>query len=224
MIKYYDKIILSLSEIKDQPSLLIHSLTGCMFHCFHCINYDELIAKEHSNYYTIDDVIKVIKQQEQLYKNIIISGGEYLLAPLDLLIDDLKRIKEATKKPIIIYTTGIELKKMEKLNELKLIDGFHIDMKLPYHLINDQDFDLIEMTMGIKIHSLSLIHRLDAAIEFVIKNDLGYSQVRSVRYPFLDESAFLECKLRVDKLNNRYNKNTPYLVNRFMYNEEGKSR
>jgi hypothetical protein len=37
MIKYYNKIILSLAEITAHPVLLIHGLTGCAFHCFNAL-------------------------------------------------------------------------------------------------------------------------------------------------------------------------------------------
>ncbi|MBE0701359.1 MAG: radical SAM protein [Acholeplasmataceae bacterium] len=219
MIKYYPKLLLTFSEIEDQPSLLIHGLTGCMFHCYQCFNYDELVKKDHLYTYGINDVIDTIKKQESLFENILISGGEFLLAPLESLIEDLRLIKKTTKKPVIVYTTGIELTKMKTLHEMHLIDGFHVDMKLPYHLLRKDDFDLIEKTIGIKINSLDLIERLIEAIEFVVQTDQGYSQIRSVKYPFLDPSAFHECKIYVQELNDKYNKNIPYYVNKFIYPE-----
>jgi len=222
MIKYYNKLILSMSEIEDHPSLLIHGLTGCMFKCYHCFNYEELIEKEHTSYYTIKDLINYIERQSDLFEYILFSGGEYMLAPLEFLIEDLTRIKQITNKPIIVYTTGIELAKMKKLDELRLVDGYHIDMKLPYHLLTDQDFDLVEMTMGIRVKDLSLFNKLLESITFVAQTDRGFSQIRSVKYPFLDESAFHECKSFIDMLNDKYNKNIPYFANKFIYPETKK--
>ncbi|MCX5775522.1 MAG: radical SAM protein [Firmicutes bacterium] len=219
MIKYYDKLILSLTEVDAHPSFLIHGLTGCKFHCYHCFNYDELIVKPHPDFYTVEDVIGYIQKQGDLFEYLLFSGGEFLLAPLDSLISDLGKIRKASPKPIIIYTTGIELEKMKKLSELKLVDGYHIDMKLPYHLLTDEDFDLIELTMGIKVKDLSLLNSLTKAIEFVVQHDAGYSRVRSVKYPFLGESAFEECREFIHELNEKYHKHVPYDANQFIYQE-----
>ena len=215
-IHYYEKLIFSMSEIEGHPVLLVHALTGCMFHCYKCFNYEELIQKKHETFYTIDDVVKMIERQENLIDYILFSGGEYLLAPLESLIHDLEKVRLMTQKKIIIYTTGYELDKMKVLVDKGLVDGFHIDMKLPYHLLTVDDFDLIEHTMGIRIKDLSLINQLIDAIGFVVKNDQGYSQVRSVKYPFLDASAFVECKSFIDQLNRLYNRNIPYFANRFL--------
>lgn len=215
-IRYYDKIIFSMSEIEGHPTLLIHALTGCMFHCFKCFNYEELIEKKHDQFYTIDDVVKTIDRQNHIVDYILFSGGEYLLAPIESLIHDLKKVRAITDHKIIIYTTGYELEKMKELVKRHLVDGFHIDMKLPYHLLSMDDLDLIEHTMGVQLKDLKMIKRLMNAIEFVVQNDSGFSQVRSVKYPFLDESAFIECKSFIDQLNSLYNKNIPYFANRFL--------
>ncbi|MFA6801263.1 MAG: 4Fe-4S cluster-binding domain-containing protein [Acholeplasmataceae bacterium] len=222
MIKYYKKLILSLSEIQGHPSLLIHGLTGCMFHCYECFNYDELVVKKHDEYYLIDDVIEYIVRQKDLFEYILFSGGEFMLASLEDLEEDLSKIKAISDKKIIVYTTGVELHKMKVLTEKKLIDGFHIDMKLPYHLLTLDDLDLIELTMGIKIKDLTLIEKLIESLHFVVKNDQGISQIRSVKYPFLDESAFIECKSFIMSLNDLYNKNIPYEAHTFIYAQEDK--
>lgn len=222
MIKYYKKLILTFSEIENHPSLLIHGLTGCMFKCYECFNYDELIVKEHPQFYTIEDVLEYIIKQQDLFDYLLFSGGEFLLAPLEDLIEDLSKIRQATTKKIIVYTTGIELHKMQVLMDKKLVDGYHIDMKLPYHLLTIEDLDLVEHTMGIKLKDLKLINKLIEAIHFVVKNDQGLSQIRSVKYPFLDESAFVECKSFIMSLNDLYNKNIPYEAHTFIYPEGDK--
>ncbi|HAV19631.1 MAG TPA: radical SAM protein [Firmicutes bacterium] len=222
MIKYYNKIILSLSEITDHPVLLIHGLTGCAFHCFQCFNYDELIANTPESHQTIGDVLTTIRQQEQLFDYIVFSGGEFLRASLDDLRHDLVAVRTISNKPIIIYTTGIELSKMKALHQEGLVDGFHVDMKLPYHLLNEDDADLIELTMGITITNLSLFDKLLDALEFTIAYDKGFSRIRSVRYPFLSESAFSENRTYIHQLNHRYGKNVPYDVNPFIYTETEK--
>ena len=205
-----------MSEIEGHPTLLVHALTGCMFHCYKCFNYEELIEKKHDKFYTINDVIKTIDRQKHIIDYVLFSGGEYLLAPIDSLIHDLEKVREVTDRKIIIYTTGYELEKMKILVERNLVDGFHIDMKLPYHLLTIDDLDLVKHTMGIQVKDLKLINHLIDAIEFVVQTDRGYSQIRSVKYPFLDESAFIECKSFIDQLNSLYNKNIPYFANLFL--------
>ena len=217
MIQYYKKLILTLSEIEGHPSLLVHGLTGCMFHCFECFNYDELVTKKHDKYYTVTDLIEYIIKEKDLFEYILFSGGEFMLAPLEDLIEDLTKIKSITDKKIIVYTTGVELKKMQTLLDMNLVDGYHMDMKLPYHLLTENDLELVELAMGIKVKNLTLINRLIESLKFVVKNDKGFSQIRSVKYPFLDESAFVECKSFIMSLNDLYNKNIPYEAHQFIY-------
>jgi len=220
MIRYYNKLILSLAEITSHPVLLIHGLTGCAFHCFHCFNHKELISSEPKEYYLIEDVIHYIRMQETLFDYVVFSGSEFLRASLEDLRQELTLVKANTKKPIIVYTTGIEVSKMKTLYHEGLIDGFHIDMKLPYHLLNEDDFDLVELTMGVAVSNLSLFDKLLDALEFVIAYDKGLSRVRSVRYPFLGDSAFEANRMFVHELNHRYGKNVPYDVNPFIYGED----
>ncbi len=217
MIKYYNKIILSLAEITAHPVLLIHGLTGCAFHCFKCFNYDTLIKATPKEPYSIDDVVDTIKKQERLVDYIVFSGGEFLRATLEELRHDLQAVKAATRKPIIVYTTGIELAKMKALFFEGLVDGYHLDMKLPYHLLNEDDYDLIELTMGIPVTNLTLFDTLLDALEFAIAYDKGFNRIRSVRYPFIGDSAFEENHRYVYDLNRKYGKTVPYDVNPFVY-------
>ncbi len=220
MIKYYKNLLLTLSEIEGHPSLLVHALTGCSFRCFHCFNVKELIDKEHDEYYLINDVIKYVVRQKDLFEYIVFSGGEFLNAPLQDLTSDLEQVRKASDKPIIIYTNGTNYDKMKVLSERGLVDGYHIDMKLPYHLLNEEDFDLAELTLGVRLSDLSLFKKLLRSIVFTIKSDCGYNKVRSVKYPFLSESAFEQNRVYIDSLNEKYEKAVPYEVNDFIYDEE----
>jgi len=216
MIHYYKNLLLTLSEIKGHPALLVHALTGCPFHCYQCFNYKELIESKHEQFYSIDDVINYIERQKDLFEYIVFSGGEFLNASLEDLTRDLQSIKDITDKPIIVYTNGIYLEKMKQLFENGLVDGYHIDMKLPYHLLCEDDLDLVELTLGIKVQDLSIFKRLAKAIAYVIESDKGYSKIRSVKYPFLSESAFNENRLFVKVLNVKNDKNVPYEINDFV--------
>ena len=220
MIKYYKNLLLTLTEIKGHPALLVHALTGCSFRCFHCFNVKELIDKEHDEYYLIDDVIKYVVRQKDLFEYIVFSGGEFLNAPIDDLENDLARVRKVSNKPIIIYTNGTNYDKMKFLSDKELVDGFHIDMKLPYHLLTEEDFDLVELTLGLRLKNLLLFKKLLKAIVYAVSNDCGYSKVRSVRYPFLSDSAFEENRSFIESLNNKYKKSVPYEVNDFIYEDE----
>lgn len=215
MIAYYPNIQFTFSEIKNTPVLLIHSLEGCIFHCFKCINYDELISKKHPHIIHIQEVIDTIRLQDGLFEQIVISGGEFLISPIEEIISDLHQIRNITDKPIIIYTTGFFLKKMKILHQKGLVNGFHIDMKLPYHLLQEEDKDLIHHTFGKDI-SIDQIHRMMEAIDYTISIDQGYSQIRSVKYPFLHQSAFDECRLHIHRLNEKHHKVTPYQTHSFI--------
>ena len=220
MIKYYDKLLLSLSEIPGHPSMLVHALTGCTFHCYNCFNYDLLINTKHDTFYSIDNLLVLIKKQENLFDYLIFSGGEYLAADIDDLISDLTKVRKNTDKKIIIYTTGVYYSKMKTLFTLGLVDGFHIDMKLPYHLLTEDDFELIELTMGLNLNNLKIFEDLLKSIDFVVSSDLGNNRIRTVRYPFASESSFEECQSYINGLNKKYGSNVPYDINPFVYPEK----
>lgn len=217
MIRYYKNLILTLSEIPEKPTLLIHALTGCSLRCYQCFNYEELVCAPNEYYYVIDDILNYIKRQEDLFDLIVLSGGEYLNAPISDLKDDLNKVRSVTNKPIIIYTNGTNYEKMVILSKLNLVDGYHIDMKLPYHLLTKEDEELVELTLGKKISDLEFFQNILKSIEHVVRSDKGYSQVRSVKYPFMNESAFDENKIYVDNLNKTYQKEVPFKVNEFVH-------
>lgn len=214
MIKYYPKVQFTLAEITGKSVLLIHGLTGCMFNCYKCFNYDEIVMKKHEVFYTIDNIIDIVITHKNIINTIVFSGGEFLLAPIEDIMQDLKRLKAISTCLIIVYTTGYFLDKMRTLWHHDLVDGFHIDLKLPYHLLNETDDELIQYTLGISLHQKK-IYQLEQAILWTVEHDRGMNQIRSVKYPFLDETAFDECKRWIDELNLKYGKHTPYEVHPF---------
>ncbi len=218
MIKYFDKLLLSLSEIENHPILLVHALSGCQLRCFHCLNRSELIEKYHDRYYTIHDVIDYAKKQSLLFDYIVFSGGEFLLSSLDDLISDLTILRQEVKKPVIVYTNGIAFEKVVELHQRGLVDGFHVDMKLPFHLLTSEDFDLAELTLGIPLRDMSIPQRILQTLEYIISVDQGLNRIRSVRYPFLGPEAFAENRLWVEAMNRQYGRHVPYDVHSFIYN------
>jgi len=214
MIKYYPHLQFTLAEIPDKSVLLIHALTGCMFHCYKCINYDEIVLNSKKDYYTMNQVSEIICKHENIIDIIVLSGGEFLSASMEDLIKDLSIIKNVCSVPIIVYTTGVYFEKMRALYDLYFVDGYHVDLKLPYHLLGKDDDELIRFTLGKSLNKDEL-NQMKQAIEWTVEVDTGMNQIRSVKYPFLDESAFNECRNWIEELNKKYHKQTPYEVHKF---------
>jgi pyruvate-formate lyase-activating enzyme len=162
----------------------------------------------------MDDICEYIKRNDFLFESIVLSGGEYLISPLDTLMHDLTKLRNSTNKKIIIYTNGMFPEKMIAIKDL--VDGFHTDMKLPYHLLDIyEDEEIIKTTLGIMANQ-TILDKLNKSIELTVKLDKGNNQIRSVKYPFMNESAFEENMDHIKKLNNTYVKNTKYYINSFV--------
>lgn len=215
MIRYYAKSLLLSSEIPGKTVILFHALTGCPFHCYECLNYELLINTVHDSYYTIHQLIEITLKQQTLIDYIILSGAEILNAPIDDLVYELSLVKSMTQKPLIIYTTGVYDQKLSMLIQMGIVDGIHIDMKLPYHLLTTEDDELIRQTFGRSV-TLKGIQQMLKSIQLVVKHDQGLSQIRSVLYPFMSASAYDEMVRYVAHLNQIYHKQTPYYRNPFI--------
>jgi len=216
VIKYYNKFITSVSEINNSPTLLIHSLCGCNLKCYNCINYDELIIKKHKNYHNINQVIELLKLNAFLYEYIVISGGEYLINDVEEILSDIKQIKNIIKSPLILYTNGTFPLKIQKILQWNIVDGIHTDMKLPYqYLKHEIDKDIIFKTLGVNI-SRKIIKNMLLSLQYTVKFDKGLNQIRSVKYPFLDNDVFEDNKKYIEELNIKYKKNVPYKINEYI--------
>ena len=201
----------------NKTSLIIHSL-GCNFKCYQCFNYETLVRNP-LDVCDEDYILDQIKLNGYLADAIILSGGEFLLNNIDEIILFLKKLKEIYNGLIIINTNGSSPNKMQKLINGNYVDGFHTDMKLPYYLLDiEKDSELIKAIVGKKL-TANKIDRILQSLELTIQCDKGYSQIRSVKYPFLHPSAFKENQIYIDKLNKKYNKHTKYYVNIFIKGE-----
>lgn len=217
MIKFSKNIIRSFKDLPNKTSLIVHSI-GCNFKCYQCFNYETLVRAPLdicNEQYILDQ----IKLNGYLADAIILSGGEFLLNDLNDIVSFLVRIKNIFDGLIIINTNGTSPDKIQQLSKYDYIDGFHTDMKLPYHLLNlNKDSELIIEVIGKKL-LINDVNNILKSIEYTIKYDKGYSQIRSVKYPLLNISAFEENQIYISLLNKKYNKQTPYYVNEFMEGE-----
>ena len=214
MIKFSKNIIRSFIDLPDKISLVIHSI-GCNLNCYQCFNYEALVHNPLdicNEQYILDQ----IKLNGYLVDAIIISGGEFLLNDIDEIILFLKKLKEIFNGLIIINTNGTSPNKIQELININWVDGFHTDMKLPYHLLNiKKDSELIKVIVGKEL-TINKINNILQSLKLTVQCDKGYSQIRSVKYPFLHPNTFKENQKYIDRLNEKYNKQTPYYINMFV--------
>jgi organic radical activating enzyme len=157
-----------------------------------------------------DYIIQLIKNNGFIFDAVIISGGEFLLNDLNEIVTFLSDARKIYNGVLIINTNGTFPDKIKRLSDSMLIDGFHTDLKFPINIENPL---LAEQSTGIKNVKLNDIIR---SLEYTIQFDRGYSQIRSVKYPFVDDNMIALNKLYLSDLNNRFKKQTPYYVNEFI--------
>lgn len=213
-MRFYKKIIKTSVDLKPYTSLVIHSLEGCNLNCYGCFNREEIIEKNHKIYLTEEDVLEKLKLNGFLVDAVIFSGGEFLISDIKEIINFLEKVREIFRGYIIIYTNGTFPKKVKRLIELNLVDGFHVDMKLPFHskTLKKEDFEKIlghRMTQDISKRVLN-------TISIVVEQNSSMSQIRTVRYPNLPEEYFEEIKTYIHQLNKRYDSNVVYKLNDFI--------
>ena len=214
MIKFSKNIIRSFKDLPNKTSLIIHSI-GCNFKCYQCFNYETLV---HNPLDICNEqyILNQIKLNGYLADAIIISGGEFLLNNINDILLFIKQVKEIFDGLIIINTNGTSPNKMQQLITANRVDGFHTDMKLPYHLLDiKKDTELIKIIIGKEL-TFDIIDNILESIKLTIQCDKEYSQIRSVKYPILNPNAFIENQLYINLLNEKYNKNTPYYINEYL--------
>ncbi len=216
-MKFYKNIIRTFNDLPNHSSLLIHSLIGCNLKCFGCHNYSEIVAKKHPNYYTEAEILKQIAQNGFMFDAVIFSGGEFLIEDLKSLERFLNNLRELFSGHIIINTNGTYPEKIEYLLNHKLVSGFHIDMKLPYHLLDPiKDQDIYQAILGVRLNK-RLQEKILTSIEIVVKDNSPYSQIRTVKYPLLTNEFFRETQEYLYHLNLSYHSQVPYHLNDFTY-------
>jgi pyruvate-formate lyase-activating enzyme len=216
-MKLYNNFIRTFTDLPNHTTLLIHSLSGCPLHCFGCHNYDEIIANTPKEYKTTDDLYDYLKKSGFLFDAVMFSGGEFLINPLNEVRDLLQRVRELFDGKIIVTTSGIYLQKLQALYGENLVDGIHIDMKLPYHVLDvKEDAQIYKDIMGIT-PSKKLVDQLIASVDAVIEHNSILDQVRTVQYPLLDEVFFTEIRHFVEERKAYHGSIVPYFLNEFAY-------
>lgn len=217
MMKFYQNFIRTFTDVPNHTTLLVHSLSGCPLYCFGCHNYDEIIAHTPAKYKTADDLFLYLKKSGFLFDAIMFSGGEFLIDPFIDIRAVLQRTRELFAGKIIVTTSGLYHRKVQQLYKEKLVDGIHIDMKLPYHVLDPEaDQSIFQDIMGIK-PSRKMVANLLASIDQVITHNSPLDQVRTVRYPILDEGFFEEIQRYIDQRKAEHQSEVDYFLNDFLY-------
>nr|WP_231710810.1 4Fe-4S cluster-binding domain-containing protein [Gracilibacillus suaedae] len=201
----------------DHTTLLIHSLSGCLLHCYGCHNYDEIIANKPKNYKTKEDLYAYLEKSGFLFDAVMFSGGEFLIDKIEDIIDLLHQVRTIFNGKIIVTTCGVYNTKLKRLIAEGLVDGIHIDMKLPYHVLDPkEDQNIFHDVMGIKPNQ-QLIENLLDSIDVVIQHNSPLDQVRTVKYPILAEIFFDEIRDYVERRKSYFQSDVPYYLNQFQY-------
>ncbi|MBO0992364.1 4Fe-4S cluster-binding domain-containing protein [Bacillus sp. SD088] len=216
-MKFYQNFIRTFTDVPNHTTLLVHSLSGCPLHCFGCHNYDEIIAQTPAKYKTADDLFLYLEKSGFLFDAIMFSGGEFLIDPFIDIRAVLQRTRELFAGKIIVTTSGLYHRKVQQLYKEKLVDGIHIDMKLPYHVLDPEaDQSIFQDIMGIK-PSRKMVENLLASIDQVITHNSPLDQVRTVKYPILDEGFFEEIQRYIDQRKAEHQSEVDYFLNDFLY-------
>lgn len=132
----------------------------------------------------------------------------------------LSGLRSVFRGNIIVFTNGAYPQKLRRLLHAHLIDGVHMDMKLPFHCLDpEEDREVIEAIIGIA-PSKRLCRDIVDSLDVVIRHNSPFSQVRTVRYPQLCEQYFEGIKQYVNLLNHKYNSTVPYFLNPYFQPEQ----
>lgn len=216
-IKFYNNFIRTFTDLPDHTTLLIHSLSGCPLKCFGCHNYDEIIANTPKEYKTADDLYEYLERSGFLFDAIMFSGGEFLINSMKEIRELLIEVRARFDGVIIVTTSGIYFDKLQALYDEHLVDGVHIDMKLPYHMLDVvDDARIYQDIMGIK-PSKKMVENLLNSVDAVIAHNSALDQVRTVRYPLLDDAFFTEIRAFVDERKAHHQSNVSCFLNDFVF-------
>lgn len=215
MLAFYPRFIRTFDDLPGHVSLLIHSWNGCNMRCYGCHNYDELIAKKPDGHLTPAQVIGRLKDCAGMFDAVIFSGGEFLISGIGEIERFLRQVRRVFPGKIVLFTNGTFPGKLRRLLNENLVDGVHVDMKLPYHCLNPaDDRDVLEAILGF-VPSGQCLQNMLESVEIVIRHNSRYSQVRTVRYPPLDDEYFAHIRSFVNGLKQKYGSTVPYRLNPF---------
>lgn len=213
MLIFHPRFIRTFDDLPGHLSLLIHAWNGCNMRCYGCHNDAELIAKKPDGHLTTEQVLDRLIGCDRMFDAVLFSGGEFLVNEGSEMELFLKKVRAIFNGKIIIFTNGTFPRKMQNMLANDLIDGVHIDMKLPFHCMDPRDDpEVFEAIIGVVPSKRFCLDILES-VEIVIRHNSRLSQVRTVRYPLLGDEYFEQILAYVNDLKTKYNSNVPYCLN-----------
>lgn len=214
MLAFHPRFVRTFDDLPGYLGLLIHAWNGCNMRCLGCHNHKELIATQaDASHLNAEQTIIRIAAANTLFDAVLLSGGEFLIGAFAEIEAFLEQVRVVFDGCIIIYSNGTFPDKLERLLSGNLIDGVHLDVKLPYHLLDPgTEADLYEAILGI-VPSSRIRRRLLASLELVIAHDSPLSRLRTVRYPLLSDEYFETIAELILDLKRKHHSNVPYDLN-----------
>lgn len=217
MLCFHPRFIRTFVDVPGHLSLLIHAWNGCNMRCCGCHNEAELLARKPEGQLTPEQTIGRIGAYGDMFDAVIFSGGEFLVNEPVEVEPFLRQVRSVFHGKVILFTNGTFPGKLKNMLDNRLIDGVHIDLKLPFHCMDPADdcevFQAIIGTVPSKRFCQDILHSVDA----VIRHNSVVSQVRTVKYPQLSDEYFEQISAYVTALNAKYGSSVPYFLNPFQW-------
>lgn len=211
-MRFSKNIIRSFVDLPHKTSMIIYSI-GCNLNCYGCFVYEALITHP-ENTITEDQIIEHIKRNGFLFDSLIISGGEFLINDLEDIKRFLLEVRRVFNGIVIINTNGTKSIKVRTLLEERLVDGIHLDLKLPP--LDTIDLNVVEAVYGTSI-DLFVVRK---SAEAICEHNSPYSQFRTVQYPILSPEYFKQTEKFVNELNKIYRSKIEWHLNPFVDEKE----
>lgn len=214
MLAFHPRFVRTFDDLPGRLSLLIHAWNGCNMRCLGCHNHEELIAaRADASHLNAEQTLVRIAAANTLFDAVLLSGGEFLIGAMAEIEPFLEQVRGVFDGCVVIYSNGTYPGKLERLLARGLVDGVHLDVKLPYHLLDPSaESDLYEAILG-TVPSERMRRSLLASIELVIAHDSPVSRVRTVRYPLLSDEYFETIASLVLDLKHKHRSSVPYDLN-----------
>jgi len=210
-MKFHTNIITSWIDLPNYNSMIIHSLEPCNLNCYGCFNKHLPDEKES---YTDSQIVDIIKLQSRTCEAVIFSGGEFLVNSFIRIFYLLKRVRREFNGIIIVNSNGTFPDKIEKLFSFGLIDGVHLDLKIPFSMTMRRANRILGITDGQIIAYKSSIKQ---SIEILNQSKSKFNRIRTVKYPSFTEDDLQEIQDYVKQ----HAPNIPYDQNEFLVLKKG---
>ena len=175
----FSKTILKTNHDIEGSSAFLFHYNRCNLDCYKCFN--KYIINDDKNVFTDDEILDIIKENQDFVDYLIFSGGEITLKPD--IVEFLTKVKHTTDDcKIIIYTNGTNPDVLEKI--LDIVDGIHLDIKT--NVFIDDNLSISNKIYGTNIDNNAIIK----SINLVYKYNKGYSQFRTVKYPLNNDEYY----------------------------------